>query len=247
MFYRSQIVLNASPDQKARSSSNMASHGHQGGRSGDSSETPFELLMPGAEAADIVAPACVGGVLRTFYLSEFAGKFILLLFYPNDFPIVASQEVLHFASLSGEFRRLDCELVAVSTDSHLSHLAYSDSPNGLAGKCDFPLVSDRSSEISAKYGMLREEWNVCHRGSVLIDPWSVVKTVIYHGSAVPRNALTYYNLVAAHRLLVGHDTEERKCYCPEGWQPGEDILTENRATKRIEHVAAAGTRRPSVD
>jgi alkyl hydroperoxide reductase subunit AhpC len=121
-----------------------------------SSASSVVYLTPGSEASDIVAPACVGGVLRRFYLSEFTGKFILLLFYPTDFPLVANEELQRFAKALPYFQEMDCEIAAVSANTHFDHLAYSTLSHkvgGLEDKCKFPLIGDPGAYISQKYGM----------------------------------------------------------------------------------------------
>jgi len=135
---------------------------------------------------------------RKFYLSEFTGKFILLLFLPTDFPTIATEEMHRFVKAHGYFLEMDCELAAISVNTHYDHLAYyslSKKRGGLGTECRFPLISDPNAYISEKYGMYDRECNCCYRGSVLIDPYGIVKNVTYYGSAVARNVTAFYNLV----------------------------------------------------
>ncbi len=188
-------------------------------------------LLPGDKASDIVAPAVVEGNMVRFYLSIYLKKFILLLFYPNDFPILCGDELKEFSERVDEFRDLDCEIVAVSTDSHFAHLAYVRSPEkagGLGGSCAFPLVSDKTLEISRKYKMLHEPSHLCYRGSVLVDPHGRVVLCEYHDFNLHRRVDRLLNVVMAHRILVGQSNQDRVCYIPEGWKPGEDILVEKK-------------------
>jgi len=193
-------------------------------------------LSLGSAAPDIVAPASVDGVLRMFYLSEFSGKFILLLFYPTDFPTVAIQELTDFAAGHENFLQIDCELAAISTDSHYDHLAYwrlAQKQGGLGRQCAFPLISDFREDIASRYGMLDISTNLCHRGSVLIDPWGIIRMVTYHGNAVARKAKHLYDITAAQRILVGRDRDDQTLYCPGGWEPGDDLFIEYRHTDHV--------------
>lgn len=52
------------------------------------------------------------------------GKYLVLFFYPLDFTFVCPTELVAFSDRAGAFRQLQCELLAVSVDSHFSHLAW---------------------------------------------------------------------------------------------------------------------------
>ncbi|OAF69439.1 Alkyl hydroperoxide reductase protein C22 [Intoshia linei] len=54
---------------------------------------------------------------------SFKGKYLVLFFYPLDFTFVCPTEICAFSDRFKEFKDINCELVAVSTDSHFSHLA----------------------------------------------------------------------------------------------------------------------------
>ena len=55
------------------------------------------------------------------------------------------------------FREINCEVIACSTDSHFSHLAWVNSPRekGGLGAMQIPLLADKSMDISRKYGVLK--------------------------------------------------------------------------------------------
>ena len=55
------------------------------------------------------------------------------------------------------FREINCEVIACSTDSHFSHLAWVNSPRekGGLGPMEIPLLADKSMDISKKYGVLK--------------------------------------------------------------------------------------------
>ena len=68
--------------------------------------------------------AVVNGAFKQISLSDFAGKYLVLIFYPTDFTFVCPTEIIAFSDRSEEFRSINCELIACSTDSHFSHLAW---------------------------------------------------------------------------------------------------------------------------
>lgn len=84
-----------------------------------------------------------------------------------------------FHARSGSFRFLDasCHL-AISTDSHFSHLAWAQAPRkegGLGPDLKLPLVADKNMKISADYGVLIEEEGIALRGLFIIDPKGILR------------------------------------------------------------------------
>ena len=76
--------------------------------------------------------AVVGGQLKKISPTNFAGKYVVLFFYPTDFVSDCLTEVIAFSDRLGEFREINCELVGCSTDSHFTHLAWYASEIGRA-------------------------------------------------------------------------------------------------------------------
>ena len=70
-----------------------------------------------------------------------------------------------------EFKRENCEVLAISTSSVLSKMAFlslNKEQGGVAG-IRFGLVEDKDGEISHKYGVMREGSGYTYRAMVLID------------------------------------------------------------------------------
>jgi alkyl hydroperoxide reductase subunit AhpC len=68
--------------------------------------------------------AVVDGDFKQISLSDYKGKYLVFFFYPLDFTFVCPTEIIAFSDRSDEFRAINCEVVACSTDSHFSHLAW---------------------------------------------------------------------------------------------------------------------------
>ena len=54
--------------------------------------------------------------------SDFAGKWVVLFFYPVDFTFVCPTEILAFSQMAAEFRKNNCEVLGCSVDSHFVHM-----------------------------------------------------------------------------------------------------------------------------
>ena len=70
------------------------------------------------------APSWYQGDFKTLSLSDFAGKYLVLFFYPLDFTFVCPTEIIAFSNKAKEFREIGCEVVACSVDSKFSHMEY---------------------------------------------------------------------------------------------------------------------------
>ena len=68
--------------------------------------------------------AVIDGQFKPISLTDYKGKYVVLFFYPLDFTFVCPTEIIAFSDRSDEFRKLGCEVIACSTDSHFSHLAW---------------------------------------------------------------------------------------------------------------------------
>eukprot|EP00745_Piridium_sociabile_P002071 TRINITY_DN112375_c0_g1_i1.p1 TRINITY_DN112375_c0_g1~~TRINITY_DN112375_c0_g1_i1.p1 ORF type:complete len:148 (-),score=12.37 TRINITY_DN112375_c0_g1_i1:412-855(-) len=61
-------------------------------------------------------------------LSDFEGKYVVLLFYPLDFTFVCPSELLAFDEARAEFQKRNAEVIGISVDSQFSHYAWKQLP-----------------------------------------------------------------------------------------------------------------------
>ena len=54
-------------------------------------------------------------------LEDFRGKYLVLVFYPQDFTFICPTEVIAFGNRVSEFEKLNCSVIACSTDSVACH------------------------------------------------------------------------------------------------------------------------------
>lgn len=118
------------------------------------------------------------------------------------------------AACHEEFKTLGVQVLAISTDSVYSHKVFAEtSPSGKT--VQYPLVSDRSHEISRKYGVLREQLGYTFRATFIISPCGEVKYTCLYPPEVGRNV----NEII--RVIQGLQFEEATGLgVPAGWQPG---------------------------
>ena len=168
------------------------------------------------------------------------GKYVVLFFYPLDFTFVCPTEIIAFSDRAAEFEALNCAVVACSTDSHFSHLAWCEKERkqGGLGQMKIPLLADKNMAISRAYGVLKEDEGLSFRGLFIIDGNGKRERMM--------NSNSIYDLVGKLRqmtvndLPVGRDvdetlrlvqafqfTDKHGEVCPAGWKPGKATMVPN--------------------
>ncbi len=116
-------------------------------------------------------------------LPDYAGRWLVLFFYPADFTFVCPTEVLAFNAALPRFADLDADLLGVSTDSVHAHVAWLEFH---LGPLEFPLASDRNQQVSRAYGVL-DDAGQSARALFIIDPDGVVRHEVVHDDRVGRS------------------------------------------------------------
>jgi len=82
-------------------------------------------LMPRNPAVDFDALAVMPDLsFKNIKLSDYEGKYVVLLFYPFDFTYVCPTEIISYSNKAQDFKKINTEVLAISVDSHFSHLAW---------------------------------------------------------------------------------------------------------------------------
>ncbi|XP_010183669.1 PREDICTED: thioredoxin-dependent peroxide reductase, mitochondrial, partial [Mesitornis unicolor] len=160
--------------------------------------------------------AVVNGEFKELSLDDFKGKYLVLFFYPLDFTFVCPTEIVAFSNKANEFRDVNCDVVAVSVDSHFCHLAWINTPrkSGGLGKMNIPVLSDLTKQISRDYGVLLEGPGIALRGLFIIDPNGIIKHLSINDLPVGRSVEETLRLVKAFQYVETHGE-----VCPANWTP----------------------------
>jgi peroxiredoxin len=112
------------------------------------------LVSVGDAAPDFELPALIGGVRKTFRLSEYRGKTVVLAFYPFNWRETSIQQMVGYQAQRPRVLASNAETVAINVESIMNTTAW-ERENG---PFDFPLCSDfwPHGEVCARYGMLRQ-------------------------------------------------------------------------------------------
>jgi peroxiredoxin (alkyl hydroperoxide reductase subunit C) len=151
-------------------------------------------------------------------LSDYAGKWLILMFYPLDFTFVCPTELTAFSDRLEEFEGIGAEIIGISTDSVHSHRAWIKTPreeNGVAG-LQYPLAADTGGRLARQFGVLIEDEGIALRGSFVIDPEGILRYSVVHDLNIGRSVDEMLRVVQA--LQTGG-------LCAAEWKPGQENLT----------------------
>ncbi|MDE6259855.1 MAG: thioredoxin-dependent thiol peroxidase [Oscillospiraceae bacterium] len=107
------------------------------------------MLEVGAKAPDFTLQDAEGNSVS---LSDFAGKKVVLYFYPKDNTPGCTRQACAFAGVFEEFKQIDAVVIGISKDSAASHKKFAE-------KYDLPFILLSDPELAAiqAYGVWQEK------------------------------------------------------------------------------------------
>ena len=150
-------------------------------------------------------------------LSDYRGKWLVLLFYPLDFTFVCPTELTTFSDRYEDFLDIGADVIGISTDSVHSHRAWLKTPRDKGGVegLKYPLASDITKQVARDYGVLIEDKGIALRGLFVIDPEGTLRYAVIHDLNVGRSAEETLRVIQA--LQTGG-------LCQAEWRPGQETL-----------------------
>ena len=134
------------------------------------------MLEVGMKAPEFTLPDKDGNMVS---LADFAGKKVVLYFYPRDNTPGCTRQACAFASAYEEFKNINAVVIGVSKDSVTSHQKFAEK-HGLP----FILLSDPERAAIEAYGVWQEKKNYgkvsmgVGRSTFVIDENGVVEKVM---------------------------------------------------------------------
>ena len=171
-------------------------------------------------APDFKGTAVVNKEFKEISLKDYRGKWLCLFFYPLDFTFVCPTEITAFSDRIEDFKKLNCEVVGVSVDSHFSHLAWINQPRNQGGLGDikYPLLADLNKTVSRDYQVLLDG-GVALRGLFLINPDQKISYQVVHDLGVGRSVEETLRVLEAFQYTMKHGE-----VCPANWTKGSDTM-----------------------
>lgn len=172
-------------------------------------------------APDFCGQAVVDGQFKEIKLSDYKGKYLVLFFYPLDFTFVCPTEIISFSDKADDFRKINCEVIACSTDSQYSHFAWVNTSRkqGGLGPMNIPLLADKTGQIAKDYGCYKEDEGIAFRGLYIIDDKGRLRQMTINDLPVGRSVEETLRLVQAFQFTDKHGE-----VCPANWKPGDKTM-----------------------
>jgi peroxiredoxin len=125
------------------------------------------VIEAGAKAPDFSLPDQDGNEVS---LSDFAGRKLVIAFYPLDFSPICTDQLGLYQEVLGEIESKGASLVGISVDSSYSHRAFREQLN-----LTMPLLADFNpkGEVSRAYGAWIDQVDHGNRSLVLIEDGDV--------------------------------------------------------------------------
>ncbi len=177
------------------------------------------MVKIGQTISDFELEAFQGEQIKKIKLSDYRGKWLVLLFYPADFTFICPTELEEAAERYEEFKKNGAEIISVSTDTVFAHKAWHDTSPAVK-KIGYPMAADPTGKLCKEFGTYIEEEGLSLRGSFIIDPDGILKVCEIHDNSIGRSAAELLRKLQAAKFV----RDNKGQVCPASWKPGEKTL-----------------------
>ncbi|RSZ58885.1 peroxiredoxin [Massilia atriviolacea] len=148
------------------------------------------------------------------------GKWSVVIFMPAAFTFNCPTEVEDAAQNYAEFQKANAEVYIVTTDTHFSHKVWHETSPAV-GQAQFPLVGDPTHKLTRAFGVHIDEEGLALRGTFIINPEGVIKTLEIHDNAIARDVKETLRKLKAAQFVAANPGQ----VCPAKWNEGAKTLT----------------------
>jgi len=177
------------------------------------------MIQIGEKITDFEAEVYHEDKIEKIKLSDYHGKWVVMMFYPADFTFVCPTELEEAALHYDLFKKENAEIISVSTDTAYVHKAWHDVSPAIQ-KIKYPMLADPSGKICRQFGTYLENEGLSLRGTFIIDPDGILKAAEVHDNSIGRNAKEILRKFQAAKFVREHEGE----VCPASWEPGKRTL-----------------------
>ena len=145
----------------------------------------------------------------------FQGRWSVVIFMPAAFTFNCPTEIEDAADHYAEFQQAGAEVYIVTTDTHFAHKVWHETSPAV-GKARFPLVGDPTHRLTNMFGVHIPAEGLALRGTFVINPEGVIKTMEVHDNAVARDVQETLRKLKAAQFVAANPGQ----VCPAKWQEG---------------------------
>jgi peroxiredoxin len=150
---------------------------------------------------------------------DLLGKWSVLIFMPAAFTFNCPTEIEDAADHYAEFQKAGAQVFIITTDTHFSHKVWHETSPAV-GKAKFALIGDPTHQLTRAFDVHIEEEGLALRGTFIINPEGVIKTMEVHDNAIARDVTETVRKLKAAQYVASHTGE----VCPAKWKEGEKTL-----------------------
>jgi peroxiredoxin len=147
------------------------------------------------------------------------GRWSVVIFMPAAFTFNCPTEVEDAAENYAEFQAANTEVYIVTTDTHFSHKVWHETSPAV-GKAKFPLVGDPTHTLTNAFGVHIPEEGLALRGTYVINPEGVIKTVEIHSNEIARDISETLRKLKAAQYTAANPGQ----VCPAKWKEGAETI-----------------------
>lgn len=153
-------------------------------------------------------------------LDSLKGKWVVLFYYPADFTFVCPTELKDLADAKAAFDAASVTVLAASTDTVFSHRAWVKH-EGLMKDFPYIMLADHSGAVADIYNIYDHETGIAGRGTFVIDPEGIVRTIEVTSGPLGRNSEELLRKIEALQFMASNPGVA----CPAKWKKGAKTLT----------------------
>ncbi|MBN2569445.1 MAG: peroxiredoxin [Deltaproteobacteria bacterium] len=176
------------------------------------------MILIGDKAPEFKAQTTKGPIN---FPADYKGKWVVLFSHPADYTPVCTTEFVAFAKRYDQFKALNADLIGLSIDQIFSHIKWEEWIHEKLGvEIPFPIIADNTGKIAGIFGMLHAvaEGSQTVRAVFIIDPESIVRTILYYPMNVGRNIDEIVRIIKAF-----HVADKEKVAIPANW-PNNELI-----------------------
>lgn len=177
------------------------------------------MLKINEKVEDFQAEAFHQNKIKNVKLSDYKGKWIVLLFYPADFTFICPTELEEAADNYKEFQKLGAEILSISKDTVFVHKAWHNESKAIK-KIEYPMLADPTGKICKQFGTYIEDEGLSVRATFIINPKGELIAMDIHSNDIGRSTPEILRKLKAAKFVAEHS----KMVCPASWEPGAKTL-----------------------
>jgi peroxiredoxin Q/BCP len=122
-------------------------------------------LNVGDKAPEFELPGTGG---KTYRLSDYRGRKLIIAFYPGDFTVVCTKQFCSYRDQGEQLHKLGADVLGISPQSVESHERFTEEK-----RLNVPLLADEDKEVARAYGVVAGP--MVRRAIFIVDEEGIVR------------------------------------------------------------------------